>query len=62
VRVLGDLGVDGVEPQALGSKKARQALHLLALGQGGSVRPDVLIGALWADAPPARRRISSPCW
>ena len=34
VRVLGDFGVDGVEPQTLGSRKARQALHVLALGQG----------------------------
>ena len=34
VRVLSDFGVDGVEPQALGSKKARQALLLLALAEG----------------------------
>jgi hypothetical protein len=37
VRVLGDFAVDGVEPQALGSKKARLALHPLALA--GASRP-----------------------
>ena len=30
VRVLSDFGVDGIEPQSLGSRKARLALHLLA--------------------------------
>src|ERR1051326_5578939 len=54
VRVLGDFGVDGLAPSALGSRKARQALHLLALGQGAIVSTDVLIAALWAGAPPAR--------
>src|SRR5437764_304802 len=54
VRVLGDFGVDGVEPQAIGSRKARLALQLLALAEGQMVPSDVLIDALWADAPPAR--------
>ena len=54
VRVLGDFGVDGVEPQAIGSRKARLALLLLALAEGQAVPSDVLIDALWADAPPAR--------
>jgi DNA-binding SARP family transcriptional activator len=53
VRVLGDFGVDGVEPQALGSRKARLALQLLALAEGQVVPSDVLIDALWEDAPPA---------
>jgi DNA-binding SARP family transcriptional activator/tetratricopeptide (TPR) repeat protein len=53
IRVLGDFGVDGLEPQALGSRKARTALHLLALAQGHSVRSDVLIDALWGDAAPS---------
>ena len=53
VRVLGDFGVDGVEPHALGSKKARAALHLLALAQGQGVRSGLLIDALWGDAPPS---------
>jgi hypothetical protein len=39
VRVLGDFGVDGIEPQALGSRKARLALHLLALATGRPCRP-----------------------
>jgi len=54
VRVLGEFGVDGVEPQALGSKKARLALQHLALGAGQVVPSDVLVDALWEDDPPAR--------
>jgi tetratricopeptide (TPR) repeat protein len=54
VRVLGDFGVDGVEPRALGSRKARLALQLLALAEGRAVPSDVLTDALWGDAPPAR--------
>jgi len=49
VRVLGDFGVDGVEPQALGSRKARLALQLLAMAEGQAVPSDVLIDALWDD-------------
>jgi DNA-binding SARP family transcriptional activator/Tfp pilus assembly protein PilF len=54
VRVLGEFGVDGVEPQSLGSKKARLALHHLALGAGQVVPTDVLIDGLWEQEPPAR--------
>ena len=54
VRVLGDFGVDGIEPQALGSRKARLALQLVALGGGQAVPAGVLIDALWDTAPPAR--------
>jgi DNA-binding SARP family transcriptional activator len=54
VRVLSDFGVDGIEPQALGSRKARLALHLLALADGTVVPSGVLTDALWGDAPPAR--------
>ncbi|MFY9892061.1 MAG: helix-turn-helix domain-containing protein, partial [Streptosporangiaceae bacterium] len=54
VRLLGEFGVDGIEPAGLGSRKARIALHLLALGQGQPVTSDVLLDALWGDAPPAR--------
>ena len=39
VRVLGDFGVDGIEPQAFGSRKARLALQLIALGGGWPCRP-----------------------
>ncbi len=54
LRVLGEFGVDGVEPAALGSKKARLALELLALAEGRPVLPDVLFDALWGDSPPSR--------
>ncbi|HEX5289291.1 MAG TPA: BTAD domain-containing putative transcriptional regulator [Streptosporangiaceae bacterium] len=54
VRVLGDFGVDGIEPQALGSRKARLALQLIALGAGQAVPAAVLIDALWDTVPPAR--------
>ena len=54
VRVLGEFGVDGLEPQALGSKKARLALQHLALGAGQVVPSDVLIDALWEQDPPGR--------
>jgi DNA-binding SARP family transcriptional activator len=53
VRVLSDFAVDGVEPQAFGSKKARLTLQLLALAGGQAVPASVLIDALWGDAPPA---------
>ena len=54
LRVLSDFGVDGVEPQALGSRKGRLALCVLALAQGQVVPADVLVDTLWGDAPPAR--------
>src|SRR5258705_6977051 len=54
VRGLGDFGVDGVEPQAIRSRKARLALLLLALAEGQGVPSDVLVDALGADAPPPR--------
>jgi hypothetical protein len=54
VRVLADFGVDGVPAQELGSRKARLALRLLALGDGQAVPSAVLTDALWGDTPPAR--------
>ena len=56
VRVLGDFGVDGLEPHAIGSRKARLALHLLALAGGQAVPSGVLIDAIWGrrSACPAR--------
>ena len=54
VRVLSDFGVDGIEPQALGSRKARLTLQLLAIAGGQAVPAGVLIDALWDTAPPAR--------
>ena len=46
VRVLGDFGVDGVAPQALGSRKARLTLQMLAIAGGQAVPAGVLIDAL----------------
>jgi DNA-binding SARP family transcriptional activator len=54
LRVLSDFGVDGVEPQALGSRKGRLALCVLALAAGRVVPADVLVDTLWGDAPPAQ--------
>ena len=54
VRVLGVFGVDGVAPQALGRRKARLALQLLAMADGQAVPSDVLIDAIWDENPPAR--------
>jgi DNA-binding SARP family transcriptional activator/tetratricopeptide (TPR) repeat protein len=54
VRVLSDFGVDGIESQAFGSRKARLALQLLAIAGGQAVSSGVLIDALWNDGPPAR--------
>jgi DNA-binding SARP family transcriptional activator/tetratricopeptide (TPR) repeat protein len=54
VRVLGDFTVDGLDRRGLGSRKARQLLHLLALARGRVVPTDVLIEALWPDTPPIR--------
>jgi DNA-binding SARP family transcriptional activator len=54
VRLLGEFSVDGVESQALGSRKARLALHLLALADGQVVSSDVLADSVWTDAQPAR--------
>jgi len=44
LRVLSDFGVDGVEPGALGSKKGRLTLCVLALA-GGQVVPTDVLGA-----------------
>ena len=54
LRVLSGFGVDGVEPQALGSRKGRLALCVLALAAGQQVPGDVLADTLWGDSPPAR--------
>ena len=51
LRVLSGFGVDGVELQALGSRKGRLALCVLALGAGQQVPGDVLADTLWGDSP-----------
>ena len=54
VRVLGEFSVDGLEPTALGSRKARTVLRLLALGRGGFVPGHAIIEGLWGERPPSR--------
>jgi DNA-binding SARP family transcriptional activator/tetratricopeptide (TPR) repeat protein len=54
VRVLGEFAVDGIQPAALGSRKARLALQLLALAQGRAVPSAVLADALWGASQPAK--------
>jgi DNA-binding SARP family transcriptional activator len=54
VRLLGEFGIDGYAQAALGSKKARLALQLLAMARGDAVPADVLIDALWGEAAPTK--------
>jgi DNA-binding SARP family transcriptional activator/tetratricopeptide (TPR) repeat protein len=54
LRLLGDFSVDGVEPHALGGRKGRTLLWMLALGRGQSVPADSIVEALWPDDPPAK--------
>ena len=62
VRVLSDFGVDGIEPQALGSRKARLALQLLALA-GGQVVPGRVLDRRPVGRPrrPRSPTTSWPC-
>ena len=54
VRVLGEFEIDGVEPYALGSRKGRALLRLLALARGQAVSADALASALWGDSLPSK--------
>ncbi len=54
VRVLGSLEVDGIEFSALGSRKQRTLLRLLALGRGAPISVDRLADSLWPERLPAR--------
>lgn len=54
MRVLGGLEVEGVEQRALGGRKARVVLKVLALGRGRPVSTDRLADAVWGDEPPSR--------
>ncbi len=52
MRVLGSFAVDGLDERAIGSRKARLLLKLLACERGGAVSTDRIVDALWgADAP-----------
>ena len=54
VRILGPLGVDGLDASALGSRKQRSLLRALALGRGAPVSVDRLVECLWPGRLPAR--------
>ncbi len=54
VRVLGAFAVDGLDERAIGSRKARTLLKLLACERGGPVSADRIADALWADDLPSR--------
>ncbi|MFD1935313.1 BTAD domain-containing putative transcriptional regulator [Nonomuraea mangrovi] len=54
VAILGPLSVEGPEgPIEVGGARVRALLALLALEEGRLVTAERLIGALWADEPPA---------
>jgi DNA-binding SARP family transcriptional activator/tetratricopeptide (TPR) repeat protein len=52
VHVLGGLTVEGISEPALGSRKARIALRMLAVAGGAPVRVDRLVEGLWPDHAP----------
>lgn len=54
VRVLGGLAVDGVPERALGSRKTRTVLKVLALARGAPVDVATLTDAVWPDRLPSR--------
>ncbi len=54
VRLLGGLEIDGIELSALGSRKARLLVKLLALRRGATVPVDSIAEALWGDELPAK--------
>ncbi len=54
VRLLGGLEVVGLEPQAVGSRKARLLLARLAVAAGSAVPAEELVRAVWPESAPAR--------
>ena len=54
VRLLGGLEVEGVDPRALGSRKGRRLLSLLALTAGRAIPTDRIVDIVWGDDLPAR--------
>src|SRR3984893_9431196 len=49
VRLLGGLDVEGVAGPALGSRKARTLVKVLAVARGAFVPADTVVEALWPD-------------
>ncbi|MGQ0618016.1 MAG: ATP-binding protein [Acidimicrobiia bacterium] len=54
IRLLGGFEVEGLAASAVGSRKARALVKVLALGAGGPVPADRLAEALWGDTAPDR--------
>jgi DNA-binding SARP family transcriptional activator len=54
VSVLGALDIQGVNKHALGSRKARTLIKVLAVARGQPVPVPRLVDCLWPDRPPAR--------
>src|ERR1700694_140373 len=54
VSVLGALDIHGVNKHALGSRKARTLIKVLAVARGQPVPVPRLVDCLWPDKPPAR--------
>jgi DNA-binding SARP family transcriptional activator len=54
VSVLGELHIHGVDKHALGSRKARTLIKVLAVARGQPVPVARLVDCLWPDRPPAR--------
>src|SRR6202140_1055390 len=54
VSVLGALDIHGIDKHALGSRKARTLIKVLAVARGQPVPVPRLIDCLWPHRPPAR--------
>ena len=54
VSVLGALDIQGVDKHALGSRKARTLIKVLAVARGQPVPVPRLVDCLWPHRPPAR--------
>ena len=54
VSVLGGLHIQGVDKHALGSRKARTLIKVLAVARGQPVPVPRLVDCLWPERPPAR--------
>lgn len=54
IRVVGAFAVDGLDDRALGSRKARTLLKLLACERGGAVSADRIAEALWPNELPTK--------
>ena len=54
VSVLGALDIHGVDKHALGSRKARTLIKVLAVARGQPVAVPRLVDCLWPGRPPAR--------